>query len=120
MTTGRGRYEVRYRFTRDELRELGAKLAGMVAEIADVEADKAAANKQYASTLESLKTQVMKLGRAINEGAEYREVECNVYFNHPRPGVKTLSWTDAGDGQEEVAMTPAEMQAPLFGDGNTQ
>ena len=29
MTTGTGRYEVRYRFTREELRELGQRLASV-------------------------------------------------------------------------------------------
>jgi hypothetical protein len=118
-SVGSGRYEVRYRFTREELRELGTKLAVMVQRIYDQKTAKAESAKAFAAEIESLENLTARVVRAINEGAETREVECSIWFNHPRQGVKTIRWQDAGEGAMEAPMTPAEMQSAFaFDDPN--
>jgi hypothetical protein len=120
INIGRGRYEVRYRFSRDELRELGAKLAAVVQSVYDQKTAKAESAKAFAAEIEGLENQAARIVRALNEGAENREMQCEVWYNHPRPGVKTLRWQDHGEGQatREESMTTAEMQTSFRFEGD--
>lgn len=111
-----GLYEVKYDFTREELRELGIRLATKAQEIYSVRADKKAAMKAFASQIEELENQTAALVRKLNERSESREVECAVHYHEPKKGVKTVIRLDTGEVAGEWPMTAAELQSSFVFD----
>jgi hypothetical protein len=107
------RREVRYEFTREELRELGHRLALKAQEILDARAEKKLAAGAYASKINALEEQALIIVRALNERAEMREMDCRVEYHLPRNGMKTIYRSDTGVAIAEEPMTPAELQQPL-------
>lgn len=105
--------EVRYSFTREELRELGLRLALRAQEIVNQKAAKKSSGAAFNAAIAALEDQAMITVRALNERAEWREMECPVTFNDPHVGRKTIRRPDTGEVVAEEAMTPSEMQRPL-------
>ncbi len=88
--------ELPVKLTDDQMLRLGRQLAAKVQEIAQVEAEKAAANKEFNDQLKELDAELKDLAKRHRRGAEDRPVDCVWKFDYGR-GVKRLVRLDTGD-----------------------
>lgn len=112
--------EARHTFTRDELRELGERLARRAQSVYDLREQLAEHGAAIKAQIKSAEGDVALLARKINEGYELRPTECEIVYNLPKRGVKTLIRLDNGEAAGEMAMTPEEQQQQLPFDGKKQ
>jgi len=119
MTEGRIYEAIKYVFTRDEVTDLGAKLARECQQYADVEHEKAQAAAAFGAEMKAALGRVADLTQKINNGYELRNVECIVLMEVPRPGMKTLIRADTNEPLRSEPMTMAEMQSN-FGFGTQE
>lgn len=110
----------RWKFTGDEMAELG-RLAGREQdEIGNLESQVASIKKEYASKIEAAENRRNNAFSKLKDGFEMREIDAIVLFNTPSKGRKSIFRYDGakkggkGDFVIEEAMTPADMQAELF------
>lgn len=100
-----------------ELVSRGRMMAELFATIDSVEAARSEAMKNFKARLTGLNEEQRKLGRALEEKQEERLLTCMVTFHSPEVGIKRIVRSDTGEVVEEVPMTDAEKQIPLFGRG---
>lgn len=103
-------YRVRYQFTREELRELGLRLAAKTQELYSARDALKASAASARAFINECEAEAGIMVRALNELAEWREVECWVMYNSPRRGVKSIVRRDTGEVDHQEPMTPAELQ----------
>ena len=108
---GSGIYEVKYTFTREELRELGLRLAAKAQEIYNQKAAKKAAASAAAAAIQQLEDDAAKLVQKLNQLSETRTMECRILYHHPRQGMKTVERPDTGEQVCQEPMSEAEMQS---------
>jgi hypothetical protein len=112
--------EVRWNFTRQEIRQLGVQMAREAQAVYDARAQKVATVAEFMAQIKSREKCVADLATKINNGYEMREVPCDVVYDHPQAGWKTIVRADNGERVEDGPMTDAEMQRefifPIAGD----
>lgn len=115
-------YACKYKFTRDEIRELGEQLARRAQDVYTSRTDLANVSAALKAQIKAAESELESLARRINNGYEMRDMECVVEFNAPRKGVKTIVRSDNGETMAVETMTPADMQSglPFEGKGKTQ
>lgn len=60
---------------------------------------------------------VRELGNYIRNGAERKDVICEILYDTPEVGVKQIVRSDTGEVVDTLEMTDEEMQGDLFIDG---
>ena len=76
--------EVKHRFTLDELRELGDRLARRAQEVERLRGEQKTVVTAIKAGIEAAAGEVRKIAAAMVAGHEYREAECAVFYNTPR------------------------------------
>jgi uncharacterized FlaG/YvyC family protein len=109
-------HQVKYRFTRDEVRELGERLARRASDVYTLREAQKETNAKLKADIQSAEGDVAEIARKINEGYEMRDMECRVEYHIPRQGVKSIIRADTGEVVREEVMTPQEMQASFVFD----
>lgn len=104
---------LKYDFTHDELFQKGQELARYSQERANLENEKKAIVSEYKAKLDAKQAQIEMIGAHINNGFEFRNTECKVYFDTPEPGMKTTIRTDNGMVISEEPMTAEERQTEI-------
>lgn len=92
-------------FTKDEMLDLAKKSMETTLQIDDIENQKAKLNGLY--------DYVTEISKKMKSGFEDRMVVCEVKYNCPHNGKKTVIRTDTGETVEIVNMTAEEMQEDL-------
>lgn len=109
---GTGIFEVKYTFTREELRELGLRLAAKAQEIYNQRAAKLAAVATMAAAIKQLEADAEVIVRKLNNLYETRPMECRIHYHTPKHGFKTVIRPDTGETVREAEpMTESEMQS---------
>lgn len=98
--------------TPDEVRGYGQELAKANACKDDAEQRKKEVDAQLKAEIESHETRGLSLARKINNGYEYRDVECETRFDVKKATARTYRM-DTNELIEERAMTPDELQTKL-------
>lgn len=101
---------LRYNFSKDEIFEKGKTMAHLSSELSDLEEEKKAVASDFKAKIEAKKASISLMGNHINNGYEYREVECEVTMNDPTPGMKTVVRKDTNEVVETIPMESYEMQ----------
>ena len=83
------RRTLKVEFTAVETHELATQLATKTRELSALEEEKASVTKQYGAKVAEAKAATNKLANLVNDGYEYREVECEVLYHFPEKGKKT-------------------------------
>jgi hypothetical protein len=104
---------LKYTFSDDELKEKAAQLAMECKEEREIEDEKKQAMSLFKSKLDSHAANIAKLASYINNGYEYRYIECEIMFDFPLAGRKTFFRKDTGKIAKEEDMTETEMQCEL-------
>ena len=109
---GSGIYEVKWRFTSEELRELGLRLAAKAQEIYNAKAARKAAAAAAAGLMQQLEEEHAMFVQKLNQLYEMRKMECSIHYHTPKHGYKTIVRPDTGDTVgDPQPMTEAEMQS---------
>jgi uncharacterized protein (UPF0216 family) len=90
------RRTLKVEFTAVETHELATQLATKTRELSALEEEKASVTKQYGAKVAEAKAATNKLANLVNDGYEYREVECEVLYHFPEKGKKTYIRKDNG------------------------
>lgn len=101
------------KFSRDEMLDLGQRIAKSTSEKARLESDKSQVVKQFAAQIAARDAEIGDPSQKLSSGYEWRKVECATYFDQPRKGMATTFRLDTG---EEIAcrrMTYDELQLTL-------
>lgn len=105
---------LKYEFTEAEQKELAKKLAYATRELMETEEAKKAVTSNFKSKIEAAKEQISKLSNNINNGYEYRNIDCEVVLNSPEPGTKSIVRKDTGEIVKTLEMDQEEKQEKLF------
>jgi hypothetical protein len=104
---------LKYNFTEKELREFAKELARETALLAEAEEQKKAIVASFSEKVATAKTKLSILSRYINNGYDYRNVDCSVLMDSPKDGMKTVYRDDTGEEVKIAPMTPEEKQYVL-------
>lgn len=80
----------------EQLQTLSRQIAMKVGNRDEVEADKAAAVKEFNQRLAHLDADISEVGKQIRTGSTEAGVECEVTMDDPGPGFKTTRRLDTG------------------------
>lgn len=100
-------------FTDDELRSLGDELANETMNLQNLESEKKSVVSQYKSKADEIKAKIQTISANIAARREFRWTDCEVRFNEPKTGKKTVVRLDNGSTVEVANMTPEEMQLKI-------
>jgi hypothetical protein len=104
---------LKYQFTELELKEKATQLARECREMEEVENEKKQINSDLKSKLDGHQAKISNLSNNINNGYEYRYIDCEVVLNKPIDGEKQIIRKDTGELVKQEAMTPSELQEEL-------
>ena len=104
MTTTEKR-TLRYDFTAVEIHDLSMDLAGKTKEIVTLKKQKTSAVSQYTAKINEAEATCNSLSNKVADGFEHREIECEVIFNKPANGKKTIIRKDSNTLVGVEAMT---------------
>lgn len=107
MTTTEKR-TLRYDFTAVEIHDLSMDLAGKTKEIVTLKKQKTSAVSQYTAKINEAEATCNSLSNKVADGFEHREVECEVIFNQPANGKKTIIRKDSNTLVGVEAMTTSD------------
>lgn len=92
----------------EEYTERSRKLASLIREQAELEAQKKSSAAYYKEQLDGVQNKIDDLIPIIESGMEERLVTCEILWNHPNAGLKTYRRIDTGEEVRTVNMTDSE------------
>lgn len=92
---------LKYVFTTGEITEKGKNLADYNSQLKQLEDQKKATTSEFTSKIDSIKATINVESLKINQGFEFRNVNCHIEFHKPKDGMKTISRPDTGEVWEE-------------------
>jgi len=104
---------LKYIFSHDEIHEKGSELARLNSEAAKISDEKKSVTSSFKAQLDEKNAQIGVIGQHINNGYEHRYVECEIHYNDPNTGMKTIYRKDTGEVVKKETMTAEEMQLEL-------
>lgn len=129
---------LRYDFTVVETHELSVQLANKNREVKTLIQQKKSVTSQCTAKINEAEASRDKLSNQVADGFEYRDIDCEVIFNQPAQGKKTIIRKDSNSLVGVESMTTADwdlineennlfnqlgdaepVEADLFGTDNT-
>lgn len=110
------RKEVKYLrvdFTREELEQFGKEMARSSAARDEAVEGKKAATAQFSEKIARAEMEIAAAARKINQGYEFRNVECQVRLDKPQKGMAIVIRLDTGAEVERREITSDEKQREL-------
>lgn len=98
------------KFTTEELKEIGINLALENQYKERLEAAKKQSQSQFKSEIDAADAKIKSLAQKLARGSEDREIDCDVLYNTPEEGKKTIKREDTGETVQVMDMTEAEQQ----------
>ena len=99
--------------TDEDILDRGRQLANANHDKAQIEDEKADANRDFTKSINSIAGRITELTNAIRDRVETRDVECYIENDHSRLK-RALVRRDTGETVEEYEMTEAERQGSLI------
>ncbi len=96
-------------FTTEELKEIGVKLALENQRKERLEDETKQSKSQYKSEIDAADAKIKSLAQKLARGSEDREIECDVLYNTPEEGKKTIQRGDTGEVVSVLSMTENEL-----------
>jgi len=101
-------------FTEQEIKEKAIQLAQECRAKEEVEAEKKQVMQDFNAKLAAHGAKISLLSNQINNGYEYRYVDCDIIYDSPTVGKKHIVRNDIFDTVRIEDMTADEMQGELF------
>lgn len=108
---------LRHDFSDADRAELAKELASANLRKKRVEDEKKSVNSDFKSRIDRLDADINKLSQSLSSDFEMRNVECEVYYDLPEKGLKTIVNGETHETVSVEKMEPDEMQMPLSGIG---
>jgi hypothetical protein len=86
---------LRYDFTAVEIHDLSLQLAGKTKDVASLVKKKKSVTSQCTAEINAAESACAVLSNQVADGYEHRDVECEVIFNQPTNGKKTVIRKDS-------------------------
>lgn len=99
---------LRYDFTAIEVHDLSLQLANKNKEVKSLIQKKKAVTSQCTAEINAAESACAVLSNQVADGYEHREVDCEVIFNQPANGKKTIIRKDSNTIVAIEAMTTAD------------
>jgi hypothetical protein len=96
---------LRYDFTAVEVHDLSQALASKNKEIKILKKQKTSVVSEYTAKINAAEANCDDLSNKVSDGYEHREVDCEVIFNQPAQGKKTIIRKDSNTLVGVEAMT---------------
>lgn len=93
--------ELVYQFTDEEIKQMGEDLSDQVIEFSKLDIEKKEYNKLWNKKLKEMMNEIKRSSKIIDEGYVIRTVPCEIKFNEPRSGKKTVTRQDTGESWVE-------------------
>lgn len=100
-------------FTRDQRAELALELARANQSMSELEAQRKQVAAAIKAQIEEQSATVQRLARFVNDGYEFKNVNCTVLLDYPQKGQKTIQRDDTFEVVRVIAMTDADRQQAL-------
>jgi phosphopantetheinyl transferase (holo-ACP synthase) len=104
---------LQYHFTDEELLEIARETSRTLSEKRILEDKKAELAKTLAGEIAVKQATIDRLGSQISSGYEWRNIECILRYDSPRPGLVELVRTDTGEVSKTRRMSDGELQMRL-------
>lgn len=101
---------LKYCFGSEELVALGKELGESQLKLRQLDDDRKMVVDEWKSRISGMESHINSLSNKCCSGYEYREVECSVTFDDPKPGEKTIRRLDVGLMPEIVSVRPMDDQ----------
>lgn len=99
---------LRYDFTASEIHDLSLQLAGKTKEVASLVKKKKSVTSQCTAEINAAESACAVLSNQVADGYEHREIDCDVLFNQPTQGKKTIIRKDSNTLVGVEPMTQAD------------
>jgi len=86
-----------YKYTDNELKQLGKRLSECYFELGRTETEKKSVMAEFKAKTDAIDTEIQDLSTKIKDGSELRDVECDVKFHSPKMHEKTIVRLDTGE-----------------------
>lgn len=106
--------ELPYKFTDEEINQLGRDLAEMNEEYSSIEEEKKRYAQEYKTKLDNLQGKIDNVSKMIIDGEIQRMTKCIVKLNDPVVGKKTLYRQDTGEVAAIQPMHESELQLSIM------
>lgn len=106
---------LRHDFSDADRAEIAKDLANANLQKKRVEDEKKSVNSDFKSRIDRLDADINKLSQSLTSDFEMRNVECEVYFDSPQKGLKTVINRETGEVVSVEKMEPEDCQMPLDG-----
>lgn len=117
MATTERQFEARRRdYTEPEIAKMHEQLVVKVGEVRGLREQKASMVSTINNQIKTSEKEVWDLQGKLETGYEMVEVEIFDLMDTPKPGWKTVVWSDNNVHVREVPMSPRERQQQLFTD----
>lgn len=104
---------LRCNFDASSMAEIAKKLASEVTEIQTIEEEKKVSNSAYKSRIDAHTEEMNSLASRYNKGHELKDIECDIRYNDPESGKKTIYRMDTAEPVETLEMSWEEKQDEL-------
>jgi hypothetical protein len=104
---------LRHDFSQEELLEKAQELAGLTREKGSTEDEKKSANSNFKAQIDKIDAQIRIVSNEISNGYRHQNVDCEIHFNFPNSGMKTIFRKDTGETVKVESMSADEMQLEL-------
>ena len=104
---------LKYDFSEQELKDKAKQLAHEFRQKEEAELESKEGMSLFKSRIDAHKANVSRLSNHINNGYEYRNIECDVLYNTPLDGQKTIVRKDTREIIRMEEMQPEEFQESL-------
>lgn len=104
---------LRYDFTENETKVNSKELARCNQQLVEAELKRKQIMTDLKSDEQRLTSDIARLSRWVNDGYDFRMIECRLVFNDPKDGIKSYYRLDTGELVESISMESHEMQENL-------
>jgi hypothetical protein len=109
------RYEnIKHELTPKEKTELGERIAREVENVRKLGEEKKSVVAEYNSKIALANQNISKDSTILNNGHEFKSIECEIKMNTPKTGMKTIIPINRIDKKIVVPMLPHEAQEEIF------
>lgn len=102
-----------YQFSDQELLDMAREQSRTIQEKTTLEKKKSELAKTLAGEIEGKQGLIDKLSECIRNGYAWRDIECVVQYDSPKPGMAEIVRTDTGEVAKTRRMTADELQYRL-------
>jgi len=105
--------EIKHTLDETDKMKYGKYLAEKISERDQIALEKKESMSVFKSRTDNCLTDINSFSEALNSGFEMRQVKCEIFFNAPSPGRKTIVRMDTGEEIGIENMTEEEKQEEL-------